>query len=361
MTWLPTNYSEHGGAVDALLLKILLACGVVFVVTWGWLLLALLTRRKDRAHYSRGSGRMEIGWLVVTATILIALFWMSRQVWAGIKSPAAMPSVEPFRALVVGEQFKWNVVYPGPDNKLGRYLVFPKPTDPLWPNPGIVDEATLKSPPPYEFQGVKGPASLPPDQASQAIAAYIDQVNRLGKDFTDPAGWDDDWQAALARTLTLPVNRPTEITVTGKDVIHSFFLPHFRVKMDTVPGLLGTVRFTPTTTSKQLEQQTQRTLTLDQLRPLIAKPQDEWLVRIDEKSPGAAYDDGRSKGWLYRDAAGKTIVRDGRRLTPEIVDKLAAAGVTQVTAYQPGSWPILCAELCGQGHYTMVGRLVVVP
>src|SRR5207244_3425036 len=58
----------------------------------------------------------------------------------------------------------------------------------------------------------------------------------------------------------------------------------------------------------------------------------------------------------------KTIVRSTpgfNALTKENVAKLKAAGVTEVTAYEPGYWDLVCEELCGQGHYTMQGKLVV--
>jgi heme/copper-type cytochrome/quinol oxidase subunit 2 len=42
-----------------------------------------------------------------------------------------------------------------------------------------------------------------------------------------------------------------------------------------------------------------------------------------------------------------------------MVARLKAAGVTEVRAYKPGYWDIVCEELCGQGHYTMQGRLLV--
>ncbi|HTR03979.1 MAG TPA: cytochrome c oxidase subunit II [Thermoanaerobaculia bacterium] len=37
--------------------------------------------------------------------------------------------------------------------------------------------------------------------------------------------------------LHVPVGKPVIVTVTSKDVIHSFFLPEFRVKQDAVPGM----------------------------------------------------------------------------------------------------------------------------
>jgi cytochrome c oxidase subunit 2 len=37
--------------------------------------------------------------------------------------------------------------------------------------------------------------------------------------------------------LHFPVGKPVVVTLTSKDVIHSFFLPEFRVKQDAVPGM----------------------------------------------------------------------------------------------------------------------------
>jgi cytochrome c oxidase subunit II len=46
--------------------------------------------------------------------------------------------------------------------------------------------------------------------------------------------------------LHVPVNRPVKLTMTSEDVIHSFFVPAFRVKSDVVPGRYSTMWFTPT-------------------------------------------------------------------------------------------------------------------
>lgn len=43
--------------------------------------------------------------------------------------------------------------------------------------------------------------------------------------------------------LHVPVNRPVIVQLSSKDVIHSFFLPNFRIKMDAVPGLVTSLYF----------------------------------------------------------------------------------------------------------------------
>lgn len=49
-------------------------------------------------------------------------------------------------------------------------------------------------------------------------------------------------------TLHVPVGRPTRLTMTSQDVIHSFFVPAFRVKQDVVPGRYTSLWFQPTQT-----------------------------------------------------------------------------------------------------------------
>jgi cytochrome c oxidase subunit 2 len=46
--------------------------------------------------------------------------------------------------------------------------------------------------------------------------------------------------------LTLPVNEPVELKLSAKDVIHSFWVPEWRVKKDAVPGIETNVIVTPT-------------------------------------------------------------------------------------------------------------------
>ncbi len=46
--------------------------------------------------------------------------------------------------------------------------------------------------------------------------------------------------------LTLEVGRPYKVILSSDDVIHSFYIPEFRVKRDAVPGQYSFVQFTPT-------------------------------------------------------------------------------------------------------------------
>src|SRR5688572_29103771 len=46
--------------------------------------------------------------------------------------------------------------------------------------------------------------------------------------------------------LHVPVGRPVKVTFTSEDVLHSLFMPAFRVKADAIPGRYSSIWFTPT-------------------------------------------------------------------------------------------------------------------
>jgi heme/copper-type cytochrome/quinol oxidase subunit 2 len=370
-TWrLPQNFSQHGGSIDTLYYVILWVTGVIFVAVWAVMAYFLVKYRynpdRRKGLFTHGNTRLEMAWTLIPAVILIALALWTKHSWDNYRYGPASTAENPARIMVVGQQFKWSIVYPGPDGKLGRYLVFPKTTDLRWPpDPG------------YEFpKDVPGPAFLPEAQARNIINAYLDQRNPLGKDFTDPNGKDDDWQAALSRTVYLPKDRPIEITLSSKDVIHDFFLPNYRVKLDAVPGMRGLIYFTATTSSKELEDKTRGTYKLDDIAKK-SEQHEEWSLVIPEfpedkpPSPNIDSDDtGRRyfkeveeertiRGKVTKRKKKETIVRDGSTITPDAIKELKGIGVTEVQAYLPKTWDLVCEELCGQGHYTMKGSVVV--
>jgi cytochrome c oxidase subunit 2 len=153
----------------------------------------------DRALYTHGSNRLEVVWTVITAVIFIALAVMGQSVWANLRLNDAPPGS--YSVEVVAQQFQWNFHYPGKDNVYGR-------TDPK-----LIDDSAL---------------------------------NFVGLDETDPNAKDDSVTAALA----IPVNRPVELRLRSKDVIHNFWVPPLRFKQDLVPGMEIKVHFTATKVGK---------------------------------------------------------------------------------------------------------------
>lgn len=61
-------------------------------------------------------------------------------------------------------------------------------------------------------------------------------------------GTEDDLQ--LDNDLHVPVGKPVRVILTSKDVIHSFFLPNFRLKQDAMPGREIPVWFEATKTGE---------------------------------------------------------------------------------------------------------------
>lgn len=363
--WLPTVRSVHGREIDSLFLWIFCFAVTVFVIVQISLIVFLIKyrARPDRkAYYTHGGARLEIVWTVIPAIICVAIALGSKHVWDRYRYSPIGENPSRAKVLVIGQQFKWNVIYPGPDGKFGRYLAFPRPTDGHWP---LDQDGQLP-----RVAGVSGPAELPYKQALSAISMYIDTVNPLGKDFSDPDGKDDDFMNALGRAVVVPIGRPVEIRLMSKDVIHDFFLPNFRVKLDAVPGMTGRVFLEATTTSFERAKASARTIKLDDLERLLATPGGKKLtIQIDEASPGTEHNKKRDDlAWRYVNPAtpNSPIMRnagefqvDANRRKAQI-NALKEIGLTEIIISDSGAWEVVCEELCGAGHNTMTAQFIVV-
>jgi cytochrome c oxidase subunit 2 len=69
-------------------------------------------------------------------------------------------------------------------------------------------------------------------------------VNVTGEQFA----WSFDYpqEKVKSNELVLPVDRPVHFQIHAKDVLHSFWVPDFRMKQDAVPGITTNTRVTPT-------------------------------------------------------------------------------------------------------------------
>ena len=195
--WFPTLASEHGRSIDGLFMAVLIVTGVAFVVVQG--ALGFFVARygehgAERASYWHDNPKAEAFLLITTAVILTVLVFMGQRVWASIyfsDQPADATIVE-----ITGEQFSWTFHYAGPDGQFGR-------TD----------------------------------------TKLITNTNNLGLDRDDPPAKDD---VVSQNIMHAPTGKPVRVRLRSKDVIHSFFLPNFRIKQDAVPGMGIEVWFTPT-------------------------------------------------------------------------------------------------------------------
>jgi cytochrome c oxidase subunit 2 len=196
--WLPDAISDHAPALDRQFMITIIVVGISFAaaqIALGWAVWKFRDTGKagDRAIYSHGSNRLEVLWTVITAVVFIALGVMGQSVWAALRLHDAPPGS--YTVEVVAQQFQWNFHYAGADGKFGR-------TD-----PSLIDDGSL---------------------------------NFIGLDAEDAASRDDSVTSALA----IPVNRPVELRLRSKDVIHNFWVPQLRFKQDLVPGMEIKVHFT---------------------------------------------------------------------------------------------------------------------
>ena len=82
----------------------------------------------------------------------------------------------------------------------------------------------------------------------RADSRLISVENPLGVVPDDPAGADD--VIVEAADLHLPIDRPVKMLLRSIDVLHDFYVPEFRAKMDMVPGMITYFWFTPTRTGE---------------------------------------------------------------------------------------------------------------
>ena len=126
----------------------------------------------------------------------------------------------------------------------------------------------------------------------------INSNNQLGQTWTDEKNMDD----FMTTEIVLPVGKPVRVRITARDVLHNFYIRDMRVKVDAVPGMPTYFKFTPTVTTDSMR------------RRLSQEP--EWQVQ-DKK------DDTKQRWEMF-------------------------------------NYELACAELCGNGHYSMRNLVKIV-
>jgi cytochrome c oxidase subunit 2 len=72
----------------------------------------------------------------------------------------------------------------------------------------------------------------------------ISAENPFGLHSGNPYGQDD--VLVQSSELHLPLGKPVKVLLRSKDVVHDFYVPYFRVRMDAMPGMITHFWFTPT-------------------------------------------------------------------------------------------------------------------
>lgn len=159
-------------------------------------------KKGRKANYFPDNNTLEIGWTVVPAIVLAGLVAFGWSTWSTITGPSPENSNE---LEIMGFQFAWKVRYPGKDHKFGKYY----------------------------FRNIQA-------------------GNDLGLNLDDKDNYDD----FIPNEIHIPVNEPVKFNIRARDVLHSVFLPHFRQKMDAVPGMPTSLWFTPRFTTAEMRKKT---------------------------------------------------------------------------------------------------------
>ncbi|HEY8401864.1 MAG TPA: cytochrome c oxidase subunit II [Cytophagaceae bacterium] len=199
--FLPKAVSVHGLKTDTLFWTTMIILVVAFTVTNIFLFYFTYKyqyREGKRGYFYPENHKLEVVWTIIPAIVMAILVYYGWKEWTAItkEEPKESEVIE-----VMGKQFAWQVRYPGKDNKLGA----------------------------SHFK-------------------LIDGTNEFGLNFNDSASFDD----FMPREIRIPKGKPVLFKIRARDVIHSVYAPHFRLKMDAVPGMPTKFWFIPTKTTQEM-------------------------------------------------------------------------------------------------------------
>jgi cytochrome c oxidase subunit II len=196
--WWFTPIASNWTYIDATIGITFIITGFVFsavVLFMAYCVFRFRHREGRRAAYEPESKRLEWTLAIVTGVGVAAMLTPGLFVWNQfVTVPEGAAAVE-----VVGQQWQWSFRLPGKDGRLGT-----------------------------------------------SDARYISSENPLGLNPNDPNGQDN--VVIVGDDLHLPVGKPVRMLLRSIDVVHDFYVPEFRAKMDLMPGLVSHFWFTPTRT-----------------------------------------------------------------------------------------------------------------
>ena len=194
--WWFTDIASNWGNIDTTVLITFWVCGVVFVAVG--LFMAYSTwkfrhREEARADYEPENSRLEWMLTIVTSIGVVLMLAPGLIVWEEyVNVPDDAQEFE-----VLAKQWTWAFRFPGQDGKFGTVHV-----------------------------------------------RNINADNPFGMNPDDPNGADDI--LVNRNEVHLPLHQPFKALLRSNDVLHDFWVPEFRAKMDSVPGMITYFWFEPT-------------------------------------------------------------------------------------------------------------------
>jgi len=208
---LPDAASVHGEKIDSMFNITLIITTIVFVITHILLFLFAYKYKhstKKRAYYLAHNNTLEKYWTVIPAIVLTILVLMGFFTWRGITNVSKDDMKAAIQVDVTAHQFAWDVRYGGKDNTNGK--------------------------------------------KNYKLIGSLNGLNNLGLDLADAKNYDD----LKVAEIVLPVGKSVRFTLGSQDVLHSFYMPHFRVQMNCVPGMATYFQFTPKITTAEMREKT---------------------------------------------------------------------------------------------------------
>lgn len=196
--WWWTPIASNWGYIDDAIIITFWVTGAVFIgiiVFMAYCAFRYHHKRGGRAVYEPENKKMEV-WLTVLTSVGVAVM-LAPGLFVWNQFVTVPEDATEFEAL--GQQWQWSFRLPGKDGKLGT-----------------------------------------------SDAQHISGENPFGLNPGDPNGKDD--VLVLGDDLHLPINKPVKVLLRSIDVLHDFYVPEFRAKMDLVPGAVTFFWFTPTRT-----------------------------------------------------------------------------------------------------------------
>ncbi|MDC0189475.1 cytochrome c oxidase subunit II [Flavobacteriales bacterium] len=259
---LQVSASEHGPVIDALWDTTMGLIIVAFLLLTPMLFgIAFYFRgREDRkASYITHNNKLEFFWTAIPAVILLVLISYGLNVWGKIVNQDISDAIV---IEVYAKQFGWSARYSGDDNTLGsanvRFVGGRNELGVITENTkeqqiSALDEKISKLKTELTSTASAGKRSL----LDQRIEKLIKKKKTLLTYFITTskeqllAGEDD----IVVKELHLPVGKKVLFKFRSQDVIHSAYLPHFRVQMNCVPGTTTQFAFTPTITTLDMKKE----------------------------------------------------------------------------------------------------------
>lgn len=197
--------TEHGKWIDSSMSLSFNLILVIFFVAQAALVLFVVVFQYSsgrKASFYPINNRLEIVWTIIPLVVFLGLFADANYTWSKVMEK---PKEDPVIVEIIGMQFNWIARYPGADNQLGDVHV-----------------------------------------------KYIDGANTAGLNLSDPKALDD----FVSGEIHIPVNKNILFKIRALDVLHSVYIPHFRLKMDAVPGMPTTFTFKPVKTTNEMKAET---------------------------------------------------------------------------------------------------------